>query len=139
MSGLDYRDIPGWADAEAFLASSPLALEVLRWSCSITDHRGLALRTNRSYVTLAVSRGFGYIWLPGKWLRQPAAEVVLSLALDRAVHSPRFKSVVHVAPARWMHHLEVTHTDQLDREVREWLEEARRTASGGRGDPPHHW
>ncbi len=138
MSGLDYRDIAGWAEAEAFLASSPLALEVLRWGCSITQHRSLALRTNRSYVTLAMRRGFGYVWLPGKWLRRPAAEVVLSLALDHAVHSPRFKSVVHAAPGKWMHHLEVTHADQLDREVREWLEEARRAATGAPGDPPRH-
>jgi hypothetical protein len=61
--------------------------------------------------------------------------VVLSLSLDRREGSPRFKEVVHPAPAHWTHHLEVHAVADVDDEVVGWLREAAglagRTASGG--------
>ena len=69
-------------------------------------------------------RGFAYLWLPGQHLSHPGAEVVLSIALGRAVGSPRFKEVAHPAPGQWMHHLELRSGDDLDDEVAGWLREA---------------
>jgi hypothetical protein len=58
------------------------------------------------------------------YLAKPGADVVLSIALDREVASPRFKEIVHPAPRTWMHHLEIRSIDDIDDEVRDWLRQA---------------
>jgi Domain of unknown function (DUF5655) len=79
---------------------------------------------SRSQVAFRRRRAFAWLWLPGRWLARPAADVVLSVALDRRDPSPRFKEVVHPAQAHWMHHLEITDLDDVDDEVAAWLREA---------------
>ena len=83
-------------------------------------------RVSRSQVALRRRRGFAYVWLPGRWLAHPTAEIVLSIALPRHEASPRFKEVAHPAPGVWMHRLEVHGVAEIDTEVLGWLEEAYR-------------
>jgi hypothetical protein len=62
--------------------------------------------------------------MPGQYLTNPEAEVVLSIALKRRDGSKRFKEVAHPAPGRWMHHLEIQDPGDIDDEVTGWLREA---------------
>ena len=82
------------------------------------------MRVSKSQVALRARRGFAYLWLPGRWLRNPAADLVVSIALDRRIESPRFKEVAHPARDVWMHHLEVQEPGDVDDEVAGWLREA---------------
>jgi len=86
-------------------------------------------RVTRSQIAFRRRRGFAYLWLPGRWLRDPTSEVVLSIALRRHDPSPRFKQVAHPAERVWMHHLEVHRVEDLDDEVTRWLAEASEAAS----------
>ncbi|HEX5949559.1 MAG TPA: DUF5655 domain-containing protein [Actinomycetota bacterium] len=86
--------------------------------------RPVEVRTTKSQVAFRRSRGFAFVWRPGQYLRGPASEVVLSIALGRRDTSPRFKEVVHPSPAVWMHHLELESPDDVDDEVVGWLREA---------------
>ena len=114
---------------EAFFAGHPEAASVFERVRLLTAALGpCEVRVSRSQVALRRRRGFAFIWLPGRWLRHPAAEVVLSIALGRHDASPRFKEVAHPAPGVWMHHLEVHSPADLDAEVADWLEEAYRAA-----------
>jgi hypothetical protein len=81
-------------------------------------------RATKSQMSFRRGVGFALLWLPGRWLRDPASEVVLSIALRRLDPSPRFKQVAHPAARVWMHHLEVHSVADLDDEVRGWLCEA---------------
>jgi len=87
------------------------------------------VRVSRSQVAFRRRRGFAYLWLPGRWLRNPTAEVVLSIALPHRLESARFKQIVHPAPRIWMHHLELAAESDLDGEVRTWLQDAYLTAA----------
>lgn len=82
------------------------------------------VRVTRSQVAYRRRRAFAWTWLPGRWLRAPAADVVLSIALPRRDESPRWKEVVHPSGRWWMHHLEIRAEDDLDDEVAAWLAEA---------------
>jgi hypothetical protein len=82
------------------------------------------VRVTRSQVAYHRRRAFAWTWLPGRWLRSPDAEVVLSVSLPRRDNSARWKEVVNPAPRRWMHHLEVRAAADLDDEVAAWLAEA---------------
>lgn len=82
------------------------------------------VRVTRSQIAFVHRVGFAWLWRPGLWLRHPATELVLSIALPRHERSHRFKQVVQPTPGRWMHHLPVTAADDVDAEVRTWLAEA---------------
>jgi hypothetical protein len=79
------------------------------------------VRISRSQVAFRRRRGFAYLWLPGRWLKQPAAEVVLSFALHERLDSARLKQVVNPAKGIWMHHLEIHKESDIDAEVERWL------------------
>src|SRR5687768_10315894 len=110
---------------EEHFAGHPVALAVLRVVAGVIDDVGGArIRTTKSQVAFRRSRGFAYLWLPGRYLAKPAADVVLSVVLGRRDGSPRWKEVAHPSPTQWMHHLEVTDPAQIDGEVEAWLREA---------------
>ncbi|MGZ4642074.1 MAG: DUF5655 domain-containing protein [Blastococcus sp.] len=83
-----------------------------------------SVRVSPSQVTFRRRHGFACLWRPGQYLRNPSAEVVLSIALGRVVPSPRFKQVAHPAPSQWVHHLEIRTADDIDEQVADWLTEA---------------
>ena len=108
-----------------FFSGNPFALAVFENVRAIVDRLGpIEVRVSKSQVAFRLRRGFAYLWIPGQYLRQPTAEVVLSIALGRLEESPRFKEVAHPAPAEWMHHLEIHQLGDLDDEVANWLREA---------------
>ena len=110
---------------EEFFAGHPGALAVYVRVRSVLEQLGpVDVRTTRSQVAFRRARGFAYLWLPGRYLAKPAAEVVLSFALGRHDPSARLKEVVHPSPRQWMHHLEVNDADDIDDEVVGWLREA---------------
>lgn len=85
---------------------------------------GVEIRTSRSQIAFRRRRGFAYLWLPGRYLARPGADVVLAVVLDRRDESPRWKEVAHPAPTHWMHHLEVHDPAEIDEQVAGWLWEA---------------
>ncbi|HEU4492189.1 MAG TPA: DUF5655 domain-containing protein [Jiangellales bacterium] len=114
---------------EEFFAEHPDALRVYETVRAEVERLGpVEVRVTRSQVAFRRRRGFAYLWLPGQWLRNPSAEVVLSLALDHRVPSTRFKQVVRPSPHTWMHHLEVRAVSDIDDKVSAWLADAYRGA-----------
>lgn len=109
-------------ELDAFLGDSALARSVFEMvDRSLSQFDDVAIRTTKSQIAFKRRRGFAHIWLPGMYLDRPNAEVVLSIALDRELASPRFKEIAHPSSGIWQHHLEVQNIDDLDNEVRDWL------------------
>lgn len=110
---------------EEFLSDSMLGASALAAVKEMLAEFGdVEVRTTKSQIAFRRRRGFAYLWLPGMYLRAPQAEVVLSIALDRKLGSPRFKEVAHPSPHIWQHHLEIHDVADLDAEVHAWLCEA---------------
>jgi uncharacterized protein DUF5655 len=115
---------------EDFFAGHPDAHAVFEKVRAVLNQLGpLEVRASKSQVAFRRQRGFAFLWLPGRYLSTPTAEVVLSIALGRHDPSPRFKQVVHPAPTQWMHHLEIRDVDDIDDQVVGWLREAADRAS----------
>jgi hypothetical protein len=112
--------------AEGFFVGSELGLAVLERVRELlaATHPDVTERTSTSQVAFRRRTGFAALWRPGQYLRRPAAQVVLSIALPHEVGSPRFKEVAHPSPRTWMHHLEVRDVVDLDDQVAAWLREA---------------
>jgi hypothetical protein len=127
------------ADPAAFFAGHPDAYRVYEAVHAIVQTFGPAdVHTSRSQVAFRRRRGFAYLWLPGRWLTHPAAEVVLSIALPLEDESRRWKEVVHPSPSVWMHHLEIASLEDVDDEVRRWLREAFDAAMKDSTTPVRH-
>jgi hypothetical protein len=115
--------VPG--DVAEFFDGHPVGLLVHdRVRALLTGVPGVETRVTRSQVAFRRRRGFAWLWLPGRYLGNPTAELVLSLALGRHEESARFKEVVHPSSRHWIHHLEVRAVEDVDDEVAAWLREA---------------
>ncbi|MFZ0324403.1 MAG: DUF5655 domain-containing protein [Actinomycetes bacterium] len=109
----------------AFFSDCPLGLQTYERVCSMLEPRGpFSVRVTDSQVTFRRRRGIAYLWCPDRWLSDPSADVVLSIALPQAHRSVRFKQIAHPTPHVWMHHLEIVDETALDAQVDEWLAEA---------------
>jgi hypothetical protein len=130
-TGLEDRAFPT-ADPDtpaAFFAGCPEGIAVYSAVRRLLDELGpVEERVTRSHVAFVRGRGFAYLWRPGRWLRRPDAEVVLSFALDRPLTATRIKEVVHPAAKVWIHHVELHRAGDVDAEVAGWLAEAHRQA-----------
>ena len=110
---------------EEFFDGNPLGWSAYERVSSLLRALGdFEVRVSKSQVAFRRSRGFAYLWLPGRYLAHPQAPVVLSFALGREDRSARFKQVSHPSPKHWMHHVEIHDPDDLDDEVATWLREA---------------
>jgi hypothetical protein len=107
-----------------YFAGSSLGLAVHERVLAVLAPYDVQVRVGRSQVAYRRRRGFAWLWLPGRYLARPSAELVLSVGLGRHDRSPHFKEVVHPARAHWIHHLEVRTAEDLDDEVAGWLREA---------------
>ncbi|HSK22975.1 MAG TPA: DUF5655 domain-containing protein [Egicoccus sp.] len=114
---------------EEFFADSLLGRAVFeRLGEVLRDVDDVDVAATKSQVAFRRRRGFAYLWLPGMYLRNPQAEVVLSVSLPRAVDSPRWKEVAHPSAKIWQHHLEIRSVADVDDEVVAWLAEAAEAA-----------
>lgn len=117
-------------DPEDLLDGHPVAEAVYEKVRSCLAALGpFEVRTSKSQIAFRRARGFAYLWLPGQYLKDPDAEVVLSIALGRHDRSARFKEVAHPTARHWMHHLELRDPGEIDDEVLAWLREAAERAS----------
>lgn len=110
---------------EDVFAGNELGLEVLACVTKMIESIGPATqRVSRTQVSFRRRRGFVYLWDPGRWMVNPEHHVLVSLALQHRIESPRWKEVIHQTTQMWMHHLEVQSVDDLDDEVQAWLAQA---------------
>lgn len=124
---LDDRGVPD--TPEGFLADSPDGLAVYSAVREVLAGLGpVEVRVTRSHIGFVRGRGFAYLWRPGRWLRRPGADVVLSFALDHPLSAARIKEVVHPTARAWIHHVEMHDAADVDAETAGWLAEAYRQA-----------
>lgn len=110
---------------EEFFAGKPLPHTLFTLVAQMVGALGPAsLSTTKSQIAFRRRRAFAWVWMPDRYLRRPAAPLVLSIALPWRDRSPRWKEVAEPAPGRYMHHLELREPAELDAEVRAWLRQA---------------
>lgn len=103
----------------------PIAVAAFEQLLSRLEDLGpFEVRTSKSQIAFWGKHGFADLWLPGQYLFNPQAEVVLSIALGAPHDSPRFKEIVHPAERHCRHHLELHGPGEIDDEVMLWLREA---------------
>jgi hypothetical protein len=82
------------------------------------------MSVTKSQISFRRRSPFAWAWVPARYLGGNPAPLVLSLVFRRRDPSPRWKEVVEPSPGRFMHHIELRSTEELDGEVRRWIEQA---------------
>jgi hypothetical protein len=109
----------------AFFIDRPEAYNLFKMVFDVIKSLGeVSVRVSKSQISFSRCRGFAWAWTPDRWLKGGVAPLVVSIALPKKNGSMRWKQVVQPRAGRWMHHLEIRSTDDIDAEVAAWLREA---------------
>lgn len=112
-------------DLDDFFAGKDASRQIFETLHRTVDCLGtVEVRVTKSQVAFCQSRAFAWAWMPGSYLRGKHAPLVLTISLRRRDSSPRWKEIVEPRPGRFTHHLELFSSDEIDDEVRAWLQEA---------------
>ena len=113
-------------DPDEFFTGRELSRRLFETVRAAVEEAGPAeMRISKSQIAFRRRRGFAWVWLPAMYLRRSnTAPLVLSLALPCHDPSPRWKQIVEPARGRCMHHLELHSVNDLDQEVKDWLQSA---------------
>lgn len=115
-------------EGEDFFARDALARAIYRSIARrLLSFPGVGVRTGKSEVAFRARRGFAFAWAPQKYVTSDVP-LVISFALAEPLRSERIRSVVHPAPAIWMHHAELRREEDVDPELMHWLARAYREA-----------
>lgn len=110
---------------DEFFASRPASRQLFDALLEVMSQVGPAgMRITKSQIAFRRRTAFAWAWWPGQYLQGRAAPLVLSIDLRRRDPSSRWKQIVEPYPGRFMHHLELHHPQDLNDEVRAWLQEA---------------
>ena len=82
------------------------------------------VRVSKSQVSFRDSKAFAWVWIPARYLRGRVAPLVLTLVFHRRDISPRWKEIVEPSPGNYTHHLELNSIEDVDNQVRGWLQAA---------------
>lgn len=86
------------------------------------------MRVTKSQVAFRRRLAFAWTWMPAQYLKGDVAPLVLTIDLRRRDASPRWKEIVEPRTGRFTHHLELRVAAEVDREVLDWIREARAEA-----------
>ena len=91
---------------------------------AIQDLGPVELRVTKSQVAFCRRKPFAWAWIPAKYLHRKSAPLVLTIGFRHRDSSPRWKEIVEPKPGRFTHHLELYSANEIDDEVRGWLQGA---------------
>jgi hypothetical protein len=83
-----------------------------------------SVRVSKSQIAFRRRKNVAVVWMPGMYLDNPGAPLVLTLSFDKKDDSPSWKEVTRVSPDRFTHHLELRRVEDIDAQVKGWLHAA---------------
>lgn len=93
-------------------------------SVEIAQFGKVGIRVTKSQIAYRRKRNVAVIWMPGKYLKVPAAPLVLTMSFAKQDDSPKWKQITQVSPKRFTHHLELRRVEDIDSDVKGWLHAA---------------
>ncbi len=90
------------------------------------------LHVTKSQIAFRRDKAFAWVWMPGKYLRgQGCAAGAVRLLCPAGMHPRAGRRSSSRAPGRFTHHLELFAVNEIDDEVRLWLQVAWEKSSCG--------
>lgn len=110
---------------DEFFAGHERSREIFDAVSRAVEMVGLAgLQISKSLAAFKRHVIFLRAWIPGQYLHGKTAPLVLTFSFPSRDSSPRRKEIVEPAPGRFIHHLEMYSTGDVDNQVRAWIQAA---------------
>lgn len=111
-----------------YVEGNPDSLQILEHLRRSVKTLGMTQESvTRSQIAFKAKKAFAWAWAPGQYLGR-GAPLVLTVSLPFRDASSRWKEIVEPHPGRFIHHLELNSTADIDDEALRWLEAARQHA-----------
>ncbi len=109
-------------EIESFFADKPLAYSLFQAVQAMIDSIGESqVKVSKTQISFRNRIIFAITWLSSKRKNPP---LMLTICLRRRDESLRWRVVAEPYPGRFVHHLELNTSEDLDDQVRAWLSEA---------------
>ena len=117
---------PKATSLDEFFKDQPASRQIFDALVDLIEANGHAgMSVSKSQVSFRHEKLFAWVWMPGQYLKgRRVPPLVLSLSFPQKDPSPRWKEVVEPTRGHFMHHLELYTTDDLDKQVQDWLRSA---------------
>ena len=111
-----------------FFDKHPGALPLYQtWESRIlAEVEHVTVKVQKTQITFANRRQFACVsFLPARRAKdRPEDYITVTLGLNRRLDSPRVDKVSEPYPGRWTHHMMLSDSAQLDKELVDWIIEA---------------
>lgn len=82
-------------------------------------------KVSKTQVSFKNRYGFAFLWPPNRKIKgRTGTYIVLTFGLGYRAQHPRIVESVQPYPGRWTHHVLLASPDELDDQVKDWLQEA---------------
>ena len=87
---------------------------------------GTDVKVQKTQITFSNRHGFAFVsFLPARRAKdRPEHYITVTLGLNRRLDSPRVDKASEPYPGRWTHHMMLSDSAQLDKELVDWIIEA---------------
>jgi len=92
----------------------------------LSEFEDVTVQVHKTQISFSNKHGFAYAWLPprSKIKGRPEVYIVLTFGLNRQEKHPRIMESVEPYPSRWTHHVVIQSVDEVDEQIKKWINEA---------------
>jgi hypothetical protein len=111
---------------EEIFSDKPVQLKLYQHIRQLIESIGQAeIKVSKTQIAFKNHKQFAWVWLPLPWdKKRPPNSIVLSFSLGKRIENSQIVQVVEPYPGRWMHHVIIQNSSDLNKEVQQWLKEA---------------
>ena len=85
----------------------------------------VTIKVSKTQIAFANKHQFAFVSLPYRKIKgAPDVYILLTFGLERKEDHPRIAVSTEPYPGRWTHHVVIASVDDVDEQVREWINEA---------------
>ena len=101
----------------------PLYEAVRDYICK--EFENVKIKVQKTQISFSNRYGFAFVSLPFRKVKgRPDVYIILTLGLNRRLVHPRIAEATEPYPERWTHHIIIQNENEIDFEIKEWINEA---------------
>ena len=121
--------IMGMKELDDFFHGYPESRVIFEALKSTCDTLGpFKIRVSKSQVAFRLQMNIVVAWIPAFYLKGKTAPLVLTVSFHSPDPSPRWKENTQITTNRYTHHLELFSAEEVDGEVKNWIQRAMQEA-----------
>jgi hypothetical protein len=91
----------------------------------LAEYPDVQIKIQKSQISFSNKHQFAFVWLPIRRMKnRPDVYIIVSFGLSHRLDSPRIVEATEPYPNRWINHLIIQDSSEVDTELMNWIKEA---------------